>query len=81
MKRKPLLAYAADKVSIAIASARSIYTPVRIDIGPMRCPCRDEPMVLGSIDDTTIVCPECGSKTARSLGIHSIVILAEERIV
>lgn len=66
--RSPLLFRACERVARILASERSRYLPVPIEIGAMTCTNCDNPMLDGDITRNPLVCPECESKSARSNG-------------
>jgi hypothetical protein len=66
--RSPLLFGACERVARILATGQSRYLPVAIDIGTMTCTdCRD-PMLEGDIKRNALVCPQCESRSARSIG-------------
>jgi hypothetical protein len=73
-----ILRLACEKLSAILSSRRTIYAPTEIDIGPLNCLECNEPMQLGTIGNSSLVCPNCGSRTARALGIHAIVTVRTE---
>jgi hypothetical protein len=65
--RSPLLFKACESVACILAGTRSSYVHVSIDIRPMECPRCGDHMAIGDSDNNPLVCPECESRTTRSI--------------
>jgi hypothetical protein len=65
--RSPLLFRACEIVASILAGTRSSYVPVSIDIGPVECPNCGDAMTFEDLGTKSLVCPECESRSTRSL--------------
>jgi hypothetical protein len=65
-----LLFEACERVARALAGARSRYALVPVDIGTIVCPRCNDPMAIGDIETTPLVCPGCKRRSARLAREH-----------
>ncbi len=66
--RSPLLFRACEIVASILAGSRSSYVPASIEIGTMECPGCGDRMAIGDFNTDPLACPECESRTTRSIG-------------
>ncbi len=78
ISRSPLLFEACKRVSRILAETRSRYVPVPIDIGTMACPDCGDPMTMGCLGTSFLVCPKCQNQSARSISeLHAESVLVD----
>jgi len=66
--RSPLLFEACQRVARILAGAHTRYISIPIDIGTISCTDCSVPMLDGDIETNSLLCPQCGNRSARSLG-------------
>ena len=78
ISRSPLLYRACERISSALAGARSRYLPVAIDVGTIECPDCGDSMTRGYQDARWLICPQCKNLTAESINErHAGIVLGD----
>ncbi len=67
-----------ERISAILASRRTIYQPVLIDLGQVDCTRCGCPLVMGSVERPRAGCPKCGSRRSASAGNWGHVVLVDE---